>query len=150
MAPLLRALLARDRRDLDPFHDGIGVSVDDLPGSLFTAKDVRDAQGHWTQLVTPGHTHFASFDVDSIGQVAAHPHGERFDGPSTPLAKVGCDPVQAKANLLPAFRIGTHCTQKGNIVGVRPQRFEGRGIPRVVVMSSCLHLLDYLLEIVCY
>ncbi len=42
-APLLRALLLEVCRDLDPFHDGIGVSVDDLPGPFFTAIEVRDA-----------------------------------------------------------------------------------------------------------
>src|SRR5215831_11580601 len=72
--PLLRALPLEGCRELDPFHNGISVSVDDLPGSLFTAIEVRDAHDHWTPLVALGHTHFAAFDVDCIGQVAAHPH----------------------------------------------------------------------------
>lgn len=78
--PLWLVLPLEGCRDLEPLHNGISVSVDDLPGSLFTAIEVRGAQGHWTPLVTACHTHLASFDVDRIGQVAAHPHGQRFDG----------------------------------------------------------------------
>lgn len=38
-------------------HDGIGVPVDDLPVTIFTAINLRDAQSEWAQFVTPLRLH---------------------------------------------------------------------------------------------
>ncbi len=44
------------------------MPVNDLPGPLFPAKEVRDTQGYLTKLLTPCKTHLTLFEVDQISQ----------------------------------------------------------------------------------
>src|SRR3954469_24665560 len=103
----------------------VGVAMDDLPGAVLAAVDVRDAEGELAARAVDQQV--AVLQLDRIAQIAALV-GLQLGRAGLAPAKASRYPVEALAHLRPALLGAAVAQERRNVVAVRPQRTDPRAV----------------------
>ena len=93
------------------------MALDNLPGTIFPAIELCDAEGEGTNSIASLQTRFSFFDPDGVTQTPAVSDRDWVEG-DVSLKKASYSPIETRTDLCPAVLISTPRAHDGRIIGV--------------------------------